>query len=536
MTQADPLAALLAQLAATGLQLETATSAGLAPAQLILIQAQDWGALAHEAKALDYRWVAIWAEDMGEEGAGDQIGSLRVNACFENAGAYLVVRTTLSRREPALASLTSSYAGADRPERHIRDLLGIIFTGHPDARRWTRHQAWGESDYPLRLDFPVGGSPAAQTPPDCHYNFMLAQGSGVYEIPVGPVHAGIIEPGHFRFQAVGETVLRLEERLAYTHKGVEKIAEGRDAQGLARLAARVSGDSTVAHSWAACMAMERAVGLEVPPRALWLRALMCERERVANHVGDMGAMLNDIGFAFGALQFSRLREAWQRISSEVFGHRFMMDCIIPGGVGVDLDGQLHQKLFDETIATRQQVNKLMDIINDLPSVEDRVRGAGVLTAEYAKALGCLGYVGRASGLNFDVRRDAAYPPYDRLTVKVPLHHYGDVNGRARVRLEELAASFDLIEALIGGLPTGPIQVPWQIPPVAAEGLGLVECWRGEILSFVRFGADGRIARFFPRDPSWTIWPALELLMHDNIVPDFPVCNKSVNGSYSGQDL
>lgn len=530
MTAQAQMAAFLARLGAAGLGVQA--YAGLAPAQLIQVQPADWGRLAHAAKALDWRWVAAWADDLGLAG-GDLF---QVNACFETAGAYLVARTNVPRTQPVLESHTLSYPGADRPERHIRDLLGIVFSGHPDARRWTRHQAWTESDFPLRREFPVGGEPQAQTAADCHYNFLLAQGSGVYEIPVGPVHAGIIEPGHFRFQAVGETVLRLEERLAYTHKGIEKIAEGRDAQGLARLAARVSGDSTVAHTWAACMAMERAVGLALPPRALWLRALMCERERVANHVGDIGAMLNDIGFAFGALQFSRLREAWQRVSREAFGHRFMMDCIIPGGVAVDLDARLHQTLLDEASAMRQQVIRLMDIINDLPSVEDRVRGAGVLTAEYAKALGCLGYVGRASGLNFDLRRDAPYPPYDSLTVKVPLHHYGDVNARARTRLEEIAASFDLIEALIGGLPTGPIQVPWQIPVAAAEGLGLVEGWRGEILSFVRFGADGRIARFFPRDPSWTIWPALELLMHDNIVPDFPVCNKSVNGSYSGQDL
>ena len=536
MIKQDLLAAFLAQLATTGVQVEMPASAGLVPAQLILMQAQDWGKLAHDAKALDYRWVAIWAEDMAEDGAGESSASLLVNACFEKGGAYLVARTTLPRSTPVLASHTPFYPGADRPERHIRDLLGITFTGHPDARRWTRHQAWGETDFPLRADFPRAGRPLAQTPADCHYNFLLAQGSGVYEIPVGPVHAGIIEPGHFRFQAVGETVLRLEERLAYTHKGIEKIAQGRDAAGLARLAARVSGDSTVAHSWAACQAMERAAGLVVPPRALWLRALLCERERVANHLGDMGGMLNDIGFAFGAVQFGRLRESWQRVSNEVFGHRFMMDCIVPGGISVDLDQRFNQTLREEASAMRLQVNKLMNIINDLPSVEDRVRGAGVLKPEYAKALGCMGYVGRASGLDFDVRRDAPYAPYDQLSVKVPLHHYGDVNGRARTRLEEMAASFDLIEAMLAALPAGAVRVAWQSPPTGAEGLGLVEGWRGEILSYVRFAADGRVARFFPRDPSWTTWPAMELLMHDNIVPDFPVCNKSVNGSYSGQDL
>ena len=542
MTQSGPLAPFLARLAQIGLRVEAQVSPGLAPAQLIQVQPGDWGQLGTEASAWGCRWVAGWGEDMGANtGAGAAMGeegsgSIRINACFEQAGAYLVARTVVPRAGPVLASHTPSYPGADRPERHIRDMLGVAFSDHPDVRRWTRHQAWQDSEFPLRRDFPAAGRPQAQTPGDHQYSFLLAQGSGVYEIPVGPVHAGIIEPGHFRFQAVGETVLKLEERLGYTHKGIEKIAEGRNAEGLARLAARISGDCTVAHAWAACMAMEQAADLEVPPRALWLRALMCERERVANHLGDMSGMLNDIAFAFGFYQFARLREEWQRVSREAFGHRFMMDRIVPGGLAVDLDERFGAVMRDEARALRKQIGKLMAIINDLPSVADRVRGAGVLKPEYAKALGCVGFVGRASGADFDVRRDAPYPPYNRLTVKVPVHHFGDVNARARVRLEEVTASFDLIEALLDGLPTGPIRAGWTLPKTGAEGLGLVESWRGEIMCFVHFGPDGRIARFFPRDASWVNWPALELLIHDNIVPDFPVCNKSVNGSYSGHDL
>ncbi|MGP1677038.1 MAG: hydrogenase large subunit [Burkholderiales bacterium] len=532
MTPQDQFAPLLHRLADAGLRVEAQASPGLAPARLILAQAEDWGRLGSEAKAGAWRWVAGWGEELGEDGSE----SIRINACFEKAGAYLVARTAVPRAKPDLSSHTASFPGADRPERHIRDMLGVVFSDHPDARRWTRHQAWKDSEFPLRGDFPAAGRPQAQTPADYQYKFLLAQGSGVYEIPVGPVHAGIIEPGHFRFQAVGETVLKLEERLGYTHKGIEKLAAGRDAAGLARLAGRVSGDSTVAHAWGACMAMERAAGLEAPPRAVWLRALMCERERVANHVGDIGAMLNDIAFAFGFYQFARLREEWQRVSREAFGHRLMMDCIVPGGVAADLDERFVPTMRDEAGALRKQIGRLMAIINDLPSVADRVRGAGVLKPEYAKALGCVGYVGRASGMDFDVRRDAPYPPYDQLTVKMPLHHFGDINARARTRLEEIAASFELIEALLAGLPAGPIRAGWTHPAAGAEGLGLIESWRGEILSHVRFGADGRIARFFPRDPSWTTWPALELLIHDNIVPDFPVCNKSVNGSYSGHDL
>ncbi len=528
MTQQKSFAPFLRYLAEAGLRLETPTAPGLAPAELIAVQADAWGRLGQEARAQACRWVAGWGEDMGE--------SIRINACFERAGAYLIARTDVACAAPTLPSHTPYYPGADRPERHTQDMFGVAFFDHPDARRWTRHQAWKNSEFPLRRDFPAAGRPPARTAADYQYHFLPARGSGVYEIPVGPVHAGIIEPGHFRFQAVGETVLHLEERLGYTHKGIEKIAEGRDAFGLALLAGRVSGDSTVAHAWAACMAMERAAGLEPPPRAVWLRALMCERERVANHLGDVGGILNDIAFAFGFYQFGRLREAWQRVSRKAFGHRFMMDCVVPGGVAADLNEQFIAAMRDEVGALRIQLRGLIEIINDLPSVADRLRGTGVLKPEHARELGCVGYVGRASGIDFDVRRDAPYPPYDRLKIAVPLNNYGDVNARVRTRMEEIGVSLDLIEALLAGLPAAEFRHDWTYPEAGAEGLALVEGWRGEILSFVRFGENGRIARFFPRDPCWTTWPALELLIHDNIVPDFPVCNKSVNGSYSGQDL
>jgi len=528
MTPQAAFAPLLQRLAAVGLHSEELPAPGLAPAQLIAVQSEDWGRFGHEAKACACRWVAGWGDDMGE--------TIRINACFEKAGAYLIACTTVASASPSLPSHTSLFPAADRPERHTRDLLGVAFPDHPDVRRWTRHQAWKNSEYPLRRNFPAAGRSQTQTPADYKYKFLAAHGSGVYEIPVGPVHAGIIEPGHFRFQAVGETVLNLEEHLGYTHKGIEKIAEGRDAYALARLAGRISGDCTVAHTWAACMAMEKAAGLTVPPRAVWLRALMCERERIANHMGDIGAILNDIAFTFGFYQFGRLREAWQRLSREAFGHRFMMDCVIPGGVAIDLEQRHIAPMRNEIGPLRKQIGKLMTIVYDTPSVTDRLLSAGVLKPEYASALGCTGYVGRASGMDFDVRRNAPYPPYDHIKVKVPGYLYGDVSARVRVRHEEIVVSLGLIEALLAGLPSGPIHADWQPPEVDAEGLGLVEGWRGEILSFVRFGANGRIARFFPRDPSWTTWPALELLIHDNIVPDFPVCNKSVNGSYSGNDL
>ncbi|MGH8498129.1 MAG: nickel-dependent hydrogenase large subunit, partial [Methylococcales bacterium] len=406
----------------------------------------------------------------------------------------------------------------------------------PDPRRWIRHQAWPENIYPLLKSFPVQGQPLAQTSPDRGYPFIAAEGAGVYEVPVGPVHAGIIEPGHFRFQAVGETVLNLEERLGYVHKGIEKIAEGRNPEGLARLAGRISGDTTVAHTWAACLAMERAAGIEAPPRAIHLRAIFCERERIINHIWDMAAICNDVSFAFPFYQFGRLREVWLRENQSCFGHRLLMDRIVPGGVGSDLNagsvGQMQQSIR----WLEKEVDFIVTIADFSESLEDRLVTTGILSTDLAKKLGALGYVGRASGQTFDVRRDAPYAPYDRLEVTVPVDKQGDVAARFWVRYKEVKASCTLLQQLLESLPDGDLRTDWKVPAEGAESLGFVEGWRGEILCYIRFGQDNKIDRFYPRDPSAINWPALEKLVMDNIVPDFPVCNKSVNGSYSGHDL
>lgn len=527
MKQHEWLTPFLGRLADEGVAVQPETTPGLSPAQRVRVGSEDWGRLAHLAKQSGCRWVAGWGEDLGAE--------LSVHAVFEKDGGYLAARTTVARGTPLLPSHTPHYPAANRPERHIQDMFGIVFSDHPDARRWTRHRAWKNNQYPLRRDFPVAGTPATPTPPDDTYKFLFAHGSGVYEIPVGPVHAGIIEPGHFRFQAVGEHVLNLEERLGYVHKGIEKIAEGRNPEGLSRLAGRVSGDSTVAHAWAACMAMEKAAGIEVPARALALRALMTERERVANHLGDVGAICNDVAFSFSFYQFGRLREDWTRLSRDAFGHRFMMDRIVPGGVTVDL-GVPAAAMSAQCETVRQELKKLASIQDELASLEDRLDTTGILSPELAVALGCQGYVGRASGVDYDLRRDAPYAPYDRLMLQVPCYKYGDVAARVRVRVEEIIESLGIIDTLLNQLPDGPLSTEWRSPAEGAEGLGLVEGFRGEVLAYVRFGANSTIARYYPRDPSSLNWPALEHLIHNNIVPDFPVCNKSVNGSYSGHDL
>jgi len=497
----------------------------LLPARLIEVPPVSWLPSVRIGKELGFRWSAFWAREV--------TSGLEAFTALECEGDYLILVAGIAEDQP-LASLAGVYPAADRPERHAHDLLGIRFEQQPDSRRWIRHQAWKSKEFPLRSRWQPE-SPAQPTPPDDSYPFLRASGAGVYEIPVGPVHAGIIEPGHFRFQAVGETVLNLEQHLGYVHKGIEKIAQGRDLKGLARLAGRVSGDSTVAHSWAACMAAERAWGVTLPPRAQLLRGIMAERERIANHLGDIGAICNDVGFSFALNQLGRLKEEWLRENARLFGHRMMMDRVIPGGVSVDLDAAAAEAMAEHCRHIEKEAAELIEILERSESLEDRLMTTGRLTPDMASDLGAVGYVGRASGVDFDVRRDAPYPPYQQLQVRVPVYRAGDVAARAKIRADEIIVSLGLIRRMLELLEPGEILAP--LPQGrAGEGLGIVDGWRGEILTYLSLDESGRVERFYPRDPSWLTWPALEQLIQGNIVPDFPVCNKSVNGSYSGQDL
>jgi len=542
MSRFDWLSELIASSADEHILLRGGSASDLSPAHALYLDIEDWGRFAAVARDQSLRWCAIWALLQDEE-------TLLLNACFEKDGDYVVARASLPLSRPVLPSHTPIYPAANRPERHMQDMYGVLFSNHPDHRRWVRHQAWSEDEYPLRSDFSASNASDEAAPlqsgtdkklkvapADSQYAFFQADGAAVYEIPVGPIHAGIIEPGHFRFQAVGERVLNLEERLGYTHKGIEKIAEGKDPAALARLAARVSGDTTVAHTWAACKAMESAAKVNIPERAQFIRALLAERERVANHIGDIGAVCNDVGFAFAHIQFSRLREIWQRTQMEFFKHRLLMDTVIPGGVKVDVDPEQIERLKKQHRWLQHELVELMDILDANLSLEDRLLSTGVLSTEMAKTLGVVGYVAKASGLDYDLRHDHGYAPYNQLKLNSIRYHYGDVASRVRVRADETLQSLRLMDELLNKLPAGELCSEWKIPAAGAEGLGLIEGWRGEIMTYVRFADNGKISRFYARDPSWLNWPAIEQLIHGNIVPDFPVCNKSVNASYSGHDL
>ena len=430
------------------------------------------------------------------------------------------------RRYPTVGLLRPA---AIRLERVAFDLFGLVADGAADRRPWLDHGRWAV-EHPLGIT----PAPAAEARPADAYPFLPAEGEALHQIPVGPVHAGIIEPGHFRFHASGETVARLEERLGYVHKGSEGLMAGRTPAEAARIAARLSGDSTVAHSIAFARAVEAATGVAAPPRADWLRALMAELERLANHFGDIGAICNDATFPVLQQSLMVLRERVLRAAAAAFGHRLMMDRVVPGGVAVDIDAAQSDALATLAERLRPEFARLMRVYDGLPSLLDRMVGTGITRSTLIHRFAAGGYVGRAAGRSFDARVNPGYPPYDALRFSVPVLAEGDVNARILIRAREVEASLDLIGQIVAGLPGGPIAV--DLPAQAGCGMALVESFRGEIMTWVRLDADGHLARCHPRDPSWFQWPLLEAAIEGNIVADFPLCNKSFNCTYSGVDL
>jgi Ni,Fe-hydrogenase III large subunit len=430
--------------------------------------------------------------------------------------------------EGRFPSVAAFHPPAARLERTIQDLFGYEPVGAPDQRPWLDHGRWPVR-HPLGRRTPVSGEAAP-------YAFLAAEGEGLHQIPVGPAHAGIIEPGHFRFAASGETIVRLEERLGYVHKGVEAPMAGAPLDRAARLAARTSGDSTVAYSIAFARAVENALNIPVPARAIWLRPLMAELERLANHFGDIGAICNDAAFALIHAHTAVLRERVLRAAETCFGHRLMMDLVVPGGIGVDLTNYGQRRLQELFATIRDAFPPLVELYDKTASLQDRMMGTGRLRPELADQFGAGGVVGRASGRSFDARRNFPYPPYDQLRFEIPTLAEGDVNARVWIRIREVEQSLGLIDQILDGAPSGEIRVEVSGANESREGLALVEGFRGDILAWVRLDADCAVERCLLRDPSWFQWPLLEAVVEGNIVADFPLCNKSFNCSYSGHDL
>lgn len=450
-----------------------------------------------------------------------------VHMAVREAGSAAVKLLTVAVENGRYPSVGAHHAPAVRLERAIRDLFGYEPEGLPDTRPWLNHGVF-------KISAPLGakGAPVKQE----DYVFLPAEGEGLHQIPVGPVHAGIIEPGHFRFTANGETIVRLEERLGYVHKGVESLMQGATLERAAHLAGRISGDSTVAYQFAFARAAEHALGVKPPQRAILLRALMAELERIANHLGDFGAVCNDAAFALIHAHCGMLREQVLQAADSCFGHRLMRDCVVPGGVAIDLQeaGVKTIRALIREVSARFQ--ELFDNYDNTTSLLDRTVTTGIVSTELVRQFAVGGYVGRAAGRDFDARRDLAYAPYDKLSFKVPVRTAGDVDARVRIRAEEIRTSLSLVGQCLDALSEGELRVDLPASKVPHEGMAIVEAFRGDVLIYLRLAADGTVARCHPRDASWFQWPLLEVAVENNIVADFPLCNKSFNCSYSGHDL
>ena len=475
------------------------------------------------------RLVALWGSDERAREAG-----YALHVSLVSADGMLCLTLAVSAEQPDYPDISDLFPAASRMQRAVADLLGLHAGGADDQRKWLRHASWPDYVYPLRKDF--DDSCAHPTETDA-YGFVTVTGDGVHEIPVGPVHAGIIEPGHFRFSIIGDRVLRLEERLGYKHKGIEKRFEGMSTEQGAKLAGRVSGDSTVAYAWAYAMAVESIAAITPPDQALWLRALFLERERIANHLGDQGYLGNDVALSFGFAQFWILKEQVLRNNAALFGHRYLMDRIIPGGVAVGLKMQDKRVIEEECSMLERELSLLRGIYEEHAGVQDRFIGAGRVAPPLAAQLGLCGLPGRASAQAWDMRVQFPCAPYDKLNVRMATHHNGDVAARVTVRFDELFESLRLQrEILINLIGGDELSLLVKQLPGNAFGIGMVEGWRGEVMVAIHSDASGKPGRVHPHDPSWQNWPVIEHAIINNIVPDFPLINKSFNLSYAGQDL
>lgn len=473
-----------------------------------------WRALAASlAEDASPELIALWADPA------------RVHAIFVDATGA-VFPAAVPVQDGNYPSLSPTRPSAAWFERMIRDLWGHEAEGGRDLRPWLDHGRWPQHA-PLSLrPTPSAGAPE---PPE----FLAAEGEDLHQIGDGPIHAGIVEPGHFRFHALGETIVRLEVRLGYAHKGQLTLMHGKSPRAAARYAARLSGDSAVAHSVAYARAVEAALAVDAPPRAHALRAMMTELERAANHLGDIGSIANEAAFAVLATRFGWHREAVLQGAARAFGHRLMMDCVVPGGLAVDIAPEGTDAILHVLDAMDAELPDLIRIYDDSSSLVDRMVGTGIIAPDLAARFAAGGFVGRASGRSFDARRTPGYPPYADLDVAVAARSEGDVDARVRVRLDELRESSRLLRHLLASLPNGPLTV--ELPMASGEGIGVAEGFRGDIWHWISLDG-GLIAAAFLRDPSWLQWPLVEAAANASTVADFPLVNRSFNCSYSGVDL
>ena len=460
-------------------------------------------------------------------------GKKRVHYIFDVGKPEYAV--SIADGEQPVPSIAGSVPAASWYEREIHDQFGIEFPGSPDSRPLLSHENWPAGFHPMlasEVEVAPWTSASERSSPN-EYRFLKVEGAGIVEVPVGPVHAGIIEPGHFRFSVVGDTVLHLELRHFYTHKGTERLFQGRPVMAGPMLAESVSGDNCFSHAVAYCQAVEAAFRVAVPPRAAAQRLIGLECERMIAHVGDVGALCNDVGFSVAAARAAGLKEDLLQASAQWIGTRYWRGVTVPGGVCADVSAAATADFARTVDETARRFAELAKVILGTPSVQNRFDLAGVLKRQVAGDLAVVGPVARASGIDIDVRSDHPYGGYSRGDLKVPFIHYGDVMARARIRIEEAAESMRLIQQAVGSLPEGEISTRFE-PKQGVQGHSAVESPRGELFYWVE-ASGGLITRCHIKSPSFQNWPALPFAVVGNVIADFPLINKSFNLSYSGCD-
>lgn len=474
--------------------------------------------------------IGLDERSMGEAGLG-------VEVVLGTPGGHERLRASLPIDEPSYPSVSRVVPAAHWDEREAKDVLGIIPAGIPDPRRLVLHERYPSGYHPLRKDV------AADVPPplgDRHYVPFEAHGEGVYQLPVGPIHAGVIEPGHFRFSAVGERVLHLDARLFFTHRGIEKLVEGRTFDAALPVVERACGVCTVTHAVAFSMAVEALTGTDVPARARWGRLLLAELERLYNHVGDMGNICAGVGFQSGVARLAVLKERLLRHNEGVVGHRYLMGSVAPGGLRIDLDRDGVTALAADLAAMGHELAAAVRGVIRSDGVMSRFRGTGVVTAETAATLGATGVAAKASGLAADLRRDAPYGAYVDVAVGAAAATTGDVAARFHVRAQEAHESLALIREAIGRLSDGgdhgAIRAPLGIPATSGQvTISSVEGPRGVSRVWMRAGPGDTIDRIRLRSASFANWPVVAAAVPGDLVPDFPLINKSFELCYACTD-
>jgi Ni,Fe-hydrogenase III large subunit/Ni,Fe-hydrogenase III component G len=512
-----------------------------------LTRADDVLAAVAELSAVGLTFAMLVATD--EEAMPDR--DLKVRYVFEpGAGmraplpdTFVSLVASLDPTRPELPSIAAQIPAANWHEREAQDLFGIVFADHPDPRTLVLHDGWPSGLFPLRKRFEAGQRPAVE--PAEEFPHLVVGGEGVLEVPVGPIHAGIIEPGHFRFSTVGDKILHLEPRLFYTHRGLEKRTEGLSVDDALCVVERICGVCSVSHGLGFCEAIEQLAGVEVPSHARAIRTVALELERLYNHVGDIGNISAGIGYHHGTSAGLRMKEALQQVNERLAGNRFLRGLLLPGGVRLDMTSELARSIENVMTATGEALDSLVDRIENNPTVLDRLDATGILSQADAANLGVTGVAARASGIDRDARRDhphAAYadPGADAepggLQVSVSTTLDGDVHARLMQRAVEARESMRLIRALLADMaPTALLTPMPDALPAWGIGLTAIESPRGASIHWLRVDAAGRIDRYHLRSASYANWPALPLAALNDIVPDFPLVNKSFELCYSCTD-